>query len=306
VTEPRPIVIAHRGVPALLPEHTLEGYARAIAMGADYVEPDLVLTKDGALVARHENELSLTTDVARRFPELRTTKLIDGVQVHGWFTEDLTLSEVMELRARQPLPIRPKDHDDRFAIPTFDEILALVIAESNARGRRIGVYPETKHPSYFESIGLPHGPSVVRALAANGFAQRSDPVFVQSFERANLEVLRLQTDLRLVQLLDFAIGNPTPTGLRDIATYADAIGVEKRAASADDGSDTGLVGAAHDAGLLVHVYTFRDEPPFVARWAAGDPTVELARFYDLGVDGVFVDRAETALSARAAWNRRAP
>ncbi len=308
VTEPsaNPIVIAHRGVPALLPEHTLEGYARAIEMGADYIEPDLVVTKDGALVARHENELSATTDVAARFPERRTTKVVDGTRVHGWFAEDLTLAEVNQLRARQAFAHRPHDHDDRYAIPTVDEILALAVRESAARGRRIGVYPETKHPSYSKALGLPHGPSLVRSLAAHGFARRSDPVFVQSFERTNLEVLRLQTDLPLVQLLDVTLGNPTTAGLRDIATYADAIGVEKRAAIADDGSDTGLIGAAHDAGLLVHVYTFRDEPPFVARWAEGDPRRELLRFYDLGVDGVFADRADTALGVRAAWRRKAP
>jgi len=308
VTEPSPIpiVIAHRGVPGLLPEHTLEGYARAIAMGADYIEPDLVVTKDGALVARHENELSLTTDVAARFPERRTSKVVDGARVQGWFAEDLTLAELQQLRARQAFAHRPHDHDDRHPIPTLDEILALAVTESAARRRPIGVYPETKHPSYFEALGLPQGPTLVHALAAHGYARRTDPVFVQSFERGNLEVLRLQTDLPLVQLLDVTLGNPTPTGLRDIATYADAIGVEKRAAIADDGADTGLIGAAHDAGLRVHVYTFRDEPPFVARWAQGDPARELTRFYDLGVDGVFADRADTALAVRASWLGKAP
>lgn len=300
-----PIVIAHRGAPGLLPEHTLEGYAHAIAMGADFIEPDLVVTRDGALVARHENELSLTTNVVERFRDRRTVKEVDGARVEGWFAEDLTLAELRTLRARQAFPHRPHDHDDQYAIPTLDEILALAVTQSAARGRRIGVYPETKHPSYFEALGLPQGPSLVHKLAAHGYAGKDDPVFVQSFERANLEVLRRETHLRLVQLLDATRGIPSPADLRDIAIYADAIGVEKCMVIADDGRDTGLLGAAHDLGLLVHVYTFRDEAPFVGFWAEGDPARELERFFELGVDGVFADQADTAIAARDAWRKTA-
>jgi len=293
-----PIVIAHRGFPALLPEHTLEGYTRAIDAGCDFIEPDLVVTRDGVLVARHENELSLTTDVAERFPSRRTTRTIDAVRTEGWFAEDLTLDELRSLRTRQALFDRPHDQDGLYPIPTFDEVLALAVSASRTAGRRIGVYPETKHPTYFEGLGLPQGPAVVRALAAHGFLGPRDPAFVQSFERGNLEVLRGETTLRLIRLLDLSHGNPD---LGEIAGYADGVGVEKNAVIGPDGRTTDLVACAHDVGLLVHVYTFRPEPRFVGGWANGDADAELRRFLDAGVDGVFCDRTDQAVRVRASW-----
>jgi glycerophosphoryl diester phosphodiesterase len=299
-----PIVIAHRGLPALFPEHTLEGYRRAIALGADYIEPDLVVTRDGVLVARHENELSYTTDVAQRFPERRSSRTIDGVRLEGWFAEDLTLAELRTLRTRQAFDDRPHDLDGLYAIPTFDEVLDLAVTASREVGRRIGVYPETKHPSYFEGIGLPQGPEVLRQLAAHGFSDHHDPAFVQSFERGNLEVLRGVTRLRLIRLLDPVNGPPSAADLRAIATYADGVGVEKSAVIQWDGRPTDLVPLAHDAGLLVHVYTFRPEPRFLPPWAAGDPAAELRRFLDTGVDGMFCDDADQAVRTRLAWSDR--
>src|SRR5688572_13964117 len=169
---PSPLVLAHRGASGYLPDHTLEAYALAIAQGADYIEPDLVSTKDGVLVARHENELSHTTDVATRFPDRRTVKTVDGKRVEGWFTEDLTLAEVKSLRARQPMAERPHDHDGRYLVPTFDEICDLVVAQEKATGRRIGLVPETKHPSYYDALGLSLEEPLVRALAAHGWDSR--------------------------------------------------------------------------------------------------------------------------------------
>jgi glycerophosphoryl diester phosphodiesterase len=296
-TDP-PIVIAHRGFPALLPEHTLEGYTRAIAAGADFIEPDLVVTRDGILVARHENELSLTTDVADHFPSRRTTRTIGGVRTDGWFAEDLTLDELRSLRTRQAFHDRPHDHDGVYGIPTFDEVLALAVSASQAAGRRIGVYPETKYPSYFEDIGLPQGPAAVRALAAHGFVGPNDPAFVQSFERENLEILRGETTLRLIRLLDLTHGTDDLDG---IARYADGVGVEKGAVVGPDGRATDLVARAHDVGLVVHVYTFRPEPRFVGGWARGDADAELLRFLDAGVDGVFCDSTDQAVRVRAGW-----
>src|SRR4051794_32065676 len=184
-TTTTPVVIAHRGAPGHLPEHTLESYRLAIAFGADYVEPDLVSTRDGVLVARHENEISATTDVAAH-PELRDrrrTKSVDGRLVTGWFTEDLTLAELKTLRATERMPlVRPAnaEHDGRFEVPTFDEVLALVRHESLARGRQIGVYPETKHPSHFAALGLTLEPPLLESLARHGLDGPGTNVFLQS------------------------------------------------------------------------------------------------------------------------------
>ena len=187
-----PIVIGHRGASGYRPEHTLAAYRLAIRLGADYVEPDLVSTKDGVLVARHENEISGTTDVADHpeFADRRTTKTIDGRPVTGWFTEDFTLAELKTLRAKERLPqVRPDNtrYDGRFEIPTLNEVLDLVKQESHREGRKIGVYPETKHPTYFDSIGLSLEEPLVRTLRRHGLDQRTSKVFIQSFETANLK-----------------------------------------------------------------------------------------------------------------------
>src|SRR5262245_58600960 len=329
-----PIVIGHRGAPGYRPEHTLASYRLAIAFGADYVEPDLVSTKDGVLVARHENEIGGTTDVADHpeFADSRRTKTIDGRQVTGWFTEDFTLAELKTLRAKERLPgVRPANtrYDGRFQIPTFDEVLDLVRSESKRLGRPIGVYPETKHPTYFDSIGLSLEEPLVAALRRHHLNRSNARVFVQSFETANLRELADEVKVPLVQLIDatgapfdfVAAGDPrtyadlvTPEGLAWIATYADGIGTNKDVLIPRDASGfltepTDVVDDAHAAGLLVHAWTFRDENQFMAADfrigtdpnAKGDAFAEYAVFFDLGLDGAFSDQADTALQAREWW-----
>lgn len=295
-----PLVIAHRGAPAVLPDHTLEGYRRAIAMGADYIEPDLVPTRDGHLICRHENELGHTTDVAVKFPDRKTTKTVDGEAITGWFSEDFTLAEIKTLRATQPLDFRPSDHDGEYLVPTLDEVLALVQAEEARLGRRIGIYPETKHPSYFDALSLSLEEPLVTALAAAGYDGPDDPVFVQSFEAGNLTELRAMTKVRLIRLIDDAGDLLTPDGLRAIAGYADGVGVHKSHLIPEDatGTPNQVVEHAHAAGLLVHVYTFRPEARYLPPWAKGDALAELKAFYGIGVDGVFSDFAEQAVAAR--------
>jgi glycerophosphoryl diester phosphodiesterase len=288
--DPRPLIIAHRGASCHRPEHTLEAYAVAIAMGADYVEPDLVSTSDGVLVARHENEIGGTTDVAARHPDRRTTKVFDGDTVTGWFVEDFTAAEVRALRAKERLPARSHVYDGRFGIPTFDAVLALADSAGRRRGRVVGVYPETKHPSYFARIGLPLEPLLLAALRARGLDRREAPVFIQSFEDANLRALRGQTRVRLVQLVQRS-EQVTPDALREIATYADGIGANSRLLipSTAGAAPTSLVRDAHSAGLLVHVWTLRPEPEFLLPRYGGDPLAEVRELAALGVDGMFGD-----------------
>jgi glycerophosphoryl diester phosphodiesterase len=329
-----PLVIGHRGASGYRPEHTLASYRLAIRMGADYIEPDLVSTKDGVLVARHENEIGGTTDVAQHpeFADRRTTKTIDGRQVTGWFTEDFTLAELRTLRAKERLPqVRPDNtrYDGKFQVPTFDEVLDLAARESRRRGVTVGVYPETKHPTYFDSIGLSLEQPLVRALKAHHLDRPNAPVFVQSFETSNLRELSREVKVPLVQLVDSS-GAPydlvakgdkrtyrdlvTPAGLRDVATYADAVGANKdlvlpRDADGSTGKSSDLVDDAHDAGLRVHVWTLRRENQFMATNfrdgtdpnAAGDLAAETRAFLDAGVDGVFSDNPDLAVDARDAW-----
>ena len=323
----RPIIIAHRGASGWRPEHTLAAYALAIEQGADFIEPDLVPTRDGVLVARHENEISGTTDIAGHpaFAARRTTKVVDGVVTTGWFTEDFTLAELKSLRARERLPgLRPGNTawDGAFDIPTLAEILALAAAA----GRPVGVYPETKHPTYFAGIGLPGEEPLVAQLTAAGYTGKTGAAIIQSFEVANLKVLRAMTDLRLIQLI--GDGSPaddatasydamtTPAGLAGIARYADGIGPAKDRIIPRDGAGrslapTALVADAHAAGLLVHPWTFRAENAFLPTElrrgddpaAHGDLAAELALFLAAGVDGVFVDFPAMAVAARAARSR---
>ncbi len=297
-----PIVIGHRGAPAVVPDHTLAGYRAAIAMGADYIEPDLVSTRDGHIICRHENELGHTTDVASKFADRETRKTIDGKTVEGWFAEDFTLAEIRTLRAVQPLAFRPHDQDGEHLIPTFVEVLELVVAEQERVGRPIGVYPETKHPTYHDAIGLALEEPLLNALKEAGLDGREHPVFIQSFEPANLRKLRGLTTVRLVQLVGEPGGQLTPDGFKWISAYADGIGVHKsHLISEADGTANDVVEKAHAAGLVVHVYTFRPEERYLPVWSKGDALVELRRFYDLGVDGVFADlpaQAREALGAR--------
>jgi glycerophosphoryl diester phosphodiesterase len=285
-----PIVIAHRGASCHRPEHTLAAYALAIQMGADYIEPDLVSTRDGILVARHENEIGGTTDVASRYPERKTTKVIDGDSVTGWFIEDLTLAEVRTLRAKERLASRSHVYDGLFGVPTFDEVLALADSAGRRRGRAVGVYPETKHPTYFRGIGLALEPGLLAALHARGLDRPGAPAFIQSFEDVNLRALRRETRVRLVQLVTRR-DQVTPDALREIATYADGIGANTRLLIPEDpgAAPTSLVRDAHDAGLLVHVWTLRPEPAFLLSRYNGDPLAEVRELAALGVDGMFGD-----------------
>jgi len=295
------IIIGHRGASGHRPEHTLESYGLAIAMGADYIEPDLVSTKDGVLVARHENEIGGTTDVADKFPARKTTKTIDGQSITGWFTEDFTLAEIRTLRAKERLPFRSHERDGLYPVPTFEEVLILAETRSREIGRTIGVYPETKHPTYFRSIGLPLEPPLLAMLAAHGNKDRTAPVFIQSFEPANLKLLRPQTSLRLILLLE-ATADVSPARLAEIKTFADGIAPNTRLvvpANADGTlrEPTTLVADAHQAGLLVHVWTLRSEPVFLSPTYGGDPIKEYRQFAALGVDGIFGDFPDVAVAA---------
>ena len=320
-----PLVIAHRGASGERPEHTLVAYELAIDQGADVIEPDLVITGDGVLVARHESEISETTDVADR-PDVarrRATKRIDGLEVTGWFTEDFTLAELKTLRARERLPFRDHAWDGRFEVPTLAEVLELAARKSRETGRTIGVYPETKRPSYFREIGLPLEEPLVVALHAAGYRGKSAPVFIQSFEVGNLKRLRGMTDLPLVQLLNAtgrpwdheATGGPsyhemaTPEGLAEIARYADGIGPHKRLVVPEESDGrlrhpSTLVDDAHAAGLFVHPWTFRSEAVFLHPFYEGEPEREIEQFLALGVDGLFTDFPGLAVTVRERWAAR--
>ncbi|MEI7036847.1 glycerophosphodiester phosphodiesterase [Fulvimonas yonginensis] len=328
-----PLVIAHRGACAHLPEHTLAAYARAIDDGADLIEPDLVMSRDGVLVARHENEIGATTDVADHpeFAARRTLKRIDGVPVEGWFTEDFTLAELKTLRMRERLPqLRGIAHDGRYPIATLEEILGL-LAAAVAAGRRVGLIPEIKHGTYFRSLGLAMEQPLLDLLAAHP-CTRTLPVVIQSFEVANLRWLRERLDgrpnVRLLQLLDAPQAQPfdvqaaggalryadlaSPRGLREVAHYADAVGPWSRAILPLDARGalavpTPLVADAHAAGLEVHAWTFRPENAFLppALWKGDAPATvnadgsiaEMAAHLAAGVDALFTD--DPALGRRA-------
>lgn len=314
------LVIAHRGASGHRPEHTLAAYELAARLGADHLEPDLVSTADGVLVARHEPEIGATTDIAGRpeFADRHTTKTVDGVARTGWFAEDLTLAELKTLRAVERIPeVRPANtaYDGRFEVPTFAEILALRARVSAELGREIGVYPETKHPTYLARLGLALEAALVAELAAAGLNHAGAPVFVQSFEPGNLRLLRGMTPVPLVQLIDShgtpADGDPrsyadlcTPGGLAAVARYAAAIGPTKSLVlPTRPDRPTPLVADAHAAGLAVHAWTFRDETCFGSPWLrslGGGPHTEYAAFRRAGVDGVFTDHPGTAVAARAA------
>ena len=350
-----PLVIGHRGAPGYLPDHTLESYALAIALGADYVEPDLVATKDGVLIARHEPNLIATTNVKDlpQFAGRKRRMVVDGVEEEGFFASDFTLAEIKQLRAVQPLAERDGAFNGRFQIPTLEEVIDLVQRKSREAGRRIGLYPETKHPTYHQRLGLALEDRLLRVLQRHGLNHRSAPVFIQSFEQANLKYLRQRTSVRLVQLVDadgvapdgaIVLAPPydkpydwtvsgragtykallTPQGLAEVRTYADGIGPWKpylissacikvvNNACADANGDgavderdrkllppSKVVADAHAQGLLVHPYTFRNEPRRLAGSFNGNPLNEYLAFYELGVDGLFSDFPDTAHTARA-------
>jgi glycerophosphoryl diester phosphodiesterase len=309
--ENKPLVIGHRGAAGYLPDHTLQGYRLAIKLGADYIEPDLVATKDGVLIARHEPNITATTDVADH-PEFatreKTVSIDGGTPETGWFASDFTLAEIKTLRAKQPFAERPHGFDGKFEVPTLQEIINLVKRESRKRGRKIGIYPETKHPTYHQQLGLPLEGRLVNVLKRNGLNHRTARVFIQSFEQSNLKQLNHMTPVRLVQLVDAndtdANGDPTyaapfdrpydwtvsgdPTltsrtfgyfatdaGLAEIKTYADGIGPWKvYIVGTYNGKivkTTDLITRAHQHGLLIHTWTFRSEQSRLADDYAEDP-----------------------------------
>ncbi len=332
-----PLVIAHRGVPGLRLEHTRPSYDLAIDDGADYIEPDVVASRDGHLVVRHENEIGGTTDVADHpeFADRRTTKIVDGSTKDGWFTEDFTLAELKTLRAKERIPdVRPGNVGlaGSEQILTFDEVVAIAEEGFVRRGRPVGVYVETKHPTYFAGIDLDLNDLLIDALERLGLNHEDSPVIVQSFESANLQDFRRRSPLFLVQLMspngspaDFvATGDRrtyadlmTSDGLAYVATYANAIGPYKNLVIwLDDagslGEPTGLVERAHAAGLDVHIWTMRNENNFLPtnlrlgskKSAYGDMLPEYLAYFDAGIDGMFSDFTRTAVLAREQWSRR--
>ena len=356
--DPTPLVVGHRGASGYLPEHTLASYQLAIDQGADYIEPDLVSTKDGVLIARHEVNISGTTDVASHpeFALRKTTKTIDGIAEEGWFADDFTLAEIKTLRAVQASTFRPQQFNGLFRIPTFSEIIELA-QQARGKGREVGIYPETKHPTYHKSRGLALEPKLIATLQRYGWNRRKAPVFIQSFEVSNLKTLNRLTDVRLIQLIDgydtlpdgsidvdrngfrpfdapydFTVANDprryvdmvTIGGLNEISSYADGIGPWKRyiigariidtdnngigddvnGDGAVNDADktavrTSLIEEAHQAGLLVHPFTFRNEARrYLLRDYNESPAQEYLDFFCLGADGLFSDFPDAAVTSR--------
>ena len=344
--ENSPLVIGHRGASGFVPEHTLQSYRLAVKLGADYIEPDLVATKDGVLIARHEpiigdSDPATTGDSTNvgdhpEFASRETTRNLDGVPTKGFWAQDFTLKEIKTLGARQTRGGRPTEFNGKFKIPTLQEVIDLAKRESRKRHRTIGIYPETKHPTFHKDAGLPLEGRLVRVLKRNGLDKKRSPVFIQSFEQSNLKQLNKMIDVRLVQLVDAndtdANGNPTyappfdrpydwtvsgnPTlmartfgffatnaGLDEIKTYADGIGPWKvyiipttGGGGGDVKPPTDLIQRAHARGLLVHTWTFRDDA-FPTGYPGG-PVEEYLAFYRLGIDGVFSDFPDTAFASR--------
>lgn len=321
-----PVVIAHRGASGERPEHTAPAYSLAIAQGADFIEPDLVITRDGALVARHENEIGGTTDVAAHpeFAARQATRVIDGETVTGWFTEDFTLAELKTLRCRERLPeLRPASaaFDGQAQILTFQEVVDLARTEGARVGRRIGVYPEMKHPAWFASLGLPFEGRMAAALKTAGLEGRDAPCFVQCFEVGPLKTLRGLVGTPLVQLVS-KDGGPADlpgvtyasmidaAGLKAIAAYAAGVGPQTTLVIPTDGKGllpaTSFVADAHAAGLQVHPWTVRRENAFLPTalrgpgddQAPGDVQALLAALFKAGVDGVFSDFPAEAVKGR--------
>ncbi|XP_053601432.1 uncharacterized protein LOC128670082 isoform X2 [Plodia interpunctella] len=328
-----PLVIAHRGASGYVPEHTLGAYALAVSMGADYIEPDIVMTKDGHIIARHDNELGLTTDVANRpeFASRYRTQSVDGFQISGWFTEDFTLEEIKSLRSIERIPnIRPGNArmDGSFDVPTMQEIIDLAKSMQGIYCREIGIYPEIKHGFHFQRLGLAMEQPLVDILHSNGYKTQDDPIYIQSFEVNNLKELKKMTDLRLLQLYGSPSRQPfdqaesgtgltylamaTAEGLREVATYAYAVGPDKSyiiplTETGNLGSATNFVTNAHAAGLKVHPYTFRSENQFLpiefrsndtSAAAIGDYEGEIRAYLEAGIDGLFADQPDQPVRMR--------
>lgn len=330
---PVPTIIGHRGASGYRPEHTLGSYQLALDLGAHVVEAgDLVPTKDGHIVCRHEPEIGGTTDVAdhKEFADRRTTKLLDGVSVTGWFTEDFTLAELKTLRAIERIPAnRPHNtlYNGRWEIPTFEEVLKWQDEQTRKRGKQVWIYPELKHPTYFRKLGLGLEERVAKLLRKYGKDKRNSPVILQSFEPTSVQRLNTLVGNPLVVLLSGASTRPwdfvetgdprtvadlvTPKGLREIAGYAQGIGptldlVIPKDASGNLTTPTTLVADAHKVGLILHPWTMRNENPFLpANFrkgtdadAYGDVFGAYKTYFATGIDGVFTDNPDTGLLAR--------
>ena len=330
----QPIVIAHRGASGYLPEHTLAAYSIAILHGADFIEPDVVMTKDGQLIVRHDNVLNLTTDIAGHpaFASRKRTKTVDGEEMTGWFSEDFTLAEIKSLRAIERIPqVRPQNSkfNGQFEIPTLQEVIDFVKKMEEFTGRDIGIYTEIKHPTYFDNLHLSMEEPLVQLLRANGYETQHARVYIQSFEVRNLKDLSTMTSIPLIQLLG-SRGQPddvrqaggtltyaqmgTPEGLAEIATYADGVAPEKYHFLIPKDLDNNLllsnatkfVQQAHALGLKVHPYTFRAENYFLpANFKIGHNSLDLGKsademviFLQAGVDGVFTDHPNIGVQAR--------
>jgi glycerophosphoryl diester phosphodiesterase len=325
-----PIVIAHRGASGQLPEQTLEAFDLAIEHGADAIELDVIPTRDAVLLARHENELSITTNVADQpsFVSRRTTRVVDGEPMTGCFAEDFTAEEIRTLRARQRFAFRDHSRDDKFMVPTLDEVLEWRKRRSETLGRRIGIFIEIKHPTYFKHNGFDIADILVAGLSRHHASKRDSGIALMSFETRVLRDLRERCELPLIQILDAPDLRPfdwtdsgdtrtyanliSPAGLAEIVTYADGIGPWKRlivptlSSDADGGNanllrlapPTSLIDDAHATGLFVCSWTFRDEPRFLAADYAGDAKREYKQFYSLGIDGVISDFPKTAHAGR--------
>ncbi|MFB6725704.1 glycerophosphodiester phosphodiesterase [Kribbella sp. NPDC056345] len=323
------VIVGHRGASGYRPEHTLASYELAARMGADYIEPDLVTTKDRVLVARHEPEIGGTTDVAKHpeFANRKKTKVLDGTPLTGWFAEDFTLKELKTLRAVERIPALRQHNtvfNGRYQVPTLQEVIDLSKRLSRELGRPVGIYPETKHPTYFQQQGLALEPELVKTLTRNGLNRPDAKVFVQSFEVSNLIALHKQLRVPLVQLTD-AEGQPydftvagdkrtyaditSPKGLKDVAKYAAGLGPYKAqiipfTADGKQGKPTTLVADAHRAGLVVHPYTFRVENNFLPNEFdsnavpadSGNLFGEIAAYRALGIDGLFTDNTDVAVA----------
>ena len=330
---PKPTIIGHRGASGYRPEHTFGSYNLALDLGADVVEAgDLVPTKDGHLVCRHEPEIGGTTNVADHpeFADRKTTKVLDGVSTTGWFTEDFTLAELKTLRAIERIPAnRPHNtiYNGRWEIPTFEEVLKWQDEQTRKRGKQVWIYPETKHPTYFRKLGLGLEERVAKLLHKHGKDRRNSPVILQSFEPSSIQRLNKLVDNPLVVLLSSASSRPwdfveagdprtvadliTPKGLREIAGYAQGLGptldliITKKADGSLD-NETTLVSDAHKVGLILHPYTMRNENPFLpadyrkgtVADAYGDPFGAFKTYFATGIDGVFTDNADTGVLAR--------
>lgn len=351
------LVIAHRGASGYLPEHTFEAYRKAIDLGADVIEPDLISTKDGVLIASHYPNLAINTDVASR-PEFASRKRenwpVDGEKQSGWFAHDFTLDEIKTLGVIAIDRERPQQYNGKFKMVTLQEVIDLVKAESKRLGRSIAIYPETKNPTYHRDLGLPLEDNLISAIHSAGWNSKTAPIFVQSFEPSSLKEMRAKgLRVRMVQLIDadgydlkaggITDASPfhrpydweksgdqrlfrdmvTPAGLAEIKTYADGIGPWKpyivpvkgqlddagnlKDINGDGKTDwgdastqepTSLIDDAHQLGLFVHAFTFRNESRYLAYSYLGDPHAEYLQFYRLGVDGVFSEFPDTAIAAR--------